>query len=148
MTNIIKLIKYEEGWRSKPYMCSENYPTVGFGFKIGTKNADINQFKFTLPENVGEVWLTTYLDDLVNELAQNELNLLTCSSRDAVLISMAYQMGVSGLLKFKMCLAAYQAGDWDEAAKQMLDSRWARQTPKRANRHAEQMKTGVWCDLY
>lgn len=49
-----------------------------------------------------------------------------------VMIEMAYQMGVTGFSKFKLFLAALHVGDHNEAAKQMLDSRWARQTPSRA----------------
>lgn len=63
--------------------------------------------------------------------------------RQDVLMNMAYQMGVKGLLKFKATLSAVQAGEWDHAAAQMLSSAWASQTPKRAQRLAAQMRTGT-----
>lgn len=64
--------------------------------------------------------------------------------RRAVVEGMAFQMGVAGLLGFSSTLALVQAGQYAEAARQMLTSKWARQTPARAARLAEQMKTGEW----
>lgn len=56
-----------------------------------------------------------------------------------VLIEMAYQMGVSGLLDFKKTLYAVKTKDYIGASKQMLQSLWARQTPKRAETLARKM---------
>lgn len=64
--------------------------------------------------------------------------------RQGVLLNMAYQMGVEGLLKFKNTLASVKARQWTAASVGMLDSLWAKQTPERAGRLAKQMQTGVW----
>lgn len=64
--------------------------------------------------------------------------------RRAVLINMGFQLGVAGLLGFKNTLAFVQAGEYPEAASNMLRSRWAKQTPARANRLSRQMADGVW----
>lgn len=65
-------------------------------------------------------------------------------ARQAVLLGMAFQMGTSGLLGFKNTLKMIQAGDWLGASEGMLNSLWAKQTPARANRMSEQMRTGQW----
>ena len=49
-----------------------------------------------------------------------------------VLVEMAYQIGVSGLLKFAKMLAKLEQGEYVQAAQEGLDSRWAKQTPGRA----------------
>ena len=64
MSSIYALLRLEEGWRSKPYLCTENYPTVGFGFRIGPKGADITLYQFSLPVRAGEAWLDTLLSNL------------------------------------------------------------------------------------
>lgn len=64
--------------------------------------------------------------------------------RHAVLIAMAFQMGTEGLLQFKNTLARVRAGNYAGAASGMLQSKWATQTPARAQRMAEQMRTGQW----
>lgn len=65
-------------------------------------------------------------------------------ARKGVLINMAFQMGVTGLLGFKNTLALVQAGKYQEAAKGMMQSKWASQTPARAQRLSNQMATGEW----
>ena len=65
-------------------------------------------------------------------------------ARKGVLTNMAFQMGVAGLLGFKNTLALIQSGKYQDAAKAMLQSKWATQTPARANRLSRQMETGIW----
>lgn len=62
--------------------------------------------------------------------------------RQAVLLSMAYQMGVEGVLGFRGALGQMALGNWDGAAQMMLDSDWARETPARAEALATMMRTG------
>lgn len=64
--------------------------------------------------------------------------------RQAVLLSMAFQMGMAGLLKFVNTLAAVRDEHYALAADGMRSSKWAQQTPRRANRLAQQMSSGAW----
>jgi lysozyme len=66
------------------------------------------------------------------------------SVRQGVLMNMAFQMGINGVMAFQQMLAKVQGGDYAAAADQMLQSKWATQTPERANRLAKQMRDGVW----
>lgn len=63
--------------------------------------------------------------------------------RQAVLLSMVYQMGLAGLLGFHDALADMEDGAYARAALDMLGSAWARQTPRRAGVLSTQMRTGV-----
>lgn len=65
-------------------------------------------------------------------------------ARKGVLLNMSFQMGVEGLLGFHTTLARVQSGDYIGAADSMLQSKWANQTPQRANRLADQMRYGKW----
>jgi lysozyme len=65
-------------------------------------------------------------------------------ARQGVLINMAFNIGVRGLLNFQKMLTAVEAGQWGIAAKEMLDSKWARQVPQRAARLAQQMEDNLW----
>ena len=60
--------------------------------------------------------------------------------RAAVLVNIAYNFGVTGLMAFHKMLAAAQAGDWDTAGAEIVDSQIA---PNRARRLSVQMETGV-----
>ena len=152
MPNITSLLQYEEGFREKPYLCSEGYPTVGTGIRIGPKGAALSNYQFTVPREVDAVWLQYKLNECMRDMLSNEriskaINVLD-EARTAVLVSMAYQMGVAGLAQFKNTLYLVETKQFEEAAKAMLDSKWARQTPNRARRHAEQMRSGLWCPEY
>jgi len=59
--------------------------------------------------------------------------------RQDVVVQMAYQLGVAGLMTFTQTLACLRSGDWSGAAAHMLDSRAACQTPARWKRQARQM---------
>ncbi|MDA0338133.1 MAG: glycoside hydrolase family protein [bacterium] len=61
-------------------------------------------------------------------------------NRQRVLVSMAFNMG--SLSAFKRMLAAIAMEDWDEAARQMTDSRWAVQVGNRALELSQMMKEG------
>ena len=63
--------------------------------------------------------------------------------RQDVLVNMAYNMGLHGLLAFHNTLTFIEAGHYTEAAIGMLNSAWAHQVPSRANRLAMQMRTGA-----
>jgi lysozyme len=64
--------------------------------------------------------------------------------RRAVLVNMAFQMGTKGLLAFHRTLGSIEDGQYGEAAVEMLDSTWAKQTPARAMRLATQMESDEW----
>ena len=53
---------------------------------------------------------------------------------------MMFNMGRPRLSRFHKMKKAVDSSDWTEAANQMLDSKWARQVPNRANRLIERMK--------
>ncbi len=64
--------------------------------------------------------------------------------RRAVLENMSFQMGVDGLLQFSNTIGLVRSRQYAAAAAEMLKSKWAQQTPVRATRLAEQMRTGAW----
>ncbi|SHN39985.1 glycoside hydrolase family protein [Rhizobacter sp. OV335] len=64
--------------------------------------------------------------------------------RLGVLLNMAFQMGIDGLMAFENTLVMIEQREWEKAAKAMLQSKWAGQTPERARRLAEQMRTDAW----
>ena len=66
---------------------------------------------------------------------------LNATRRD-VLVEMVYQLGAKGVLKFKRMLAALEAGDYETAADEMLDSLAARQTPQRWAELSKLMREG------
>lgn len=152
MSDIIKLLNYEEGFSARPYYCSAGYPTIGIGQRIGPKGAPLSLYEFTVSRTVGTVWLSELIQQKVADMSAHS-NITAAMSacndaRKSILISMAYQMGADGLAKFANTLKAIAEQRWSDASAGMLNSKWARQTPSRAKRHAQQMLTGTWCQDY
>jgi lysozyme len=65
--------------------------------------------------------------------------------RQVVLANMAFNMGMPTLLTFGRMLGALAEKDWDRAAAEVLDSKWARQVGSRATELAELMRRGDAC---
>jgi len=59
---------------------------------------------------------------------------------------MVFNLGPGGFGKFKKAIAAMKKEEWEEAANEMLDSRWARQVGNRAKELAAMMRTRLWQD--
>jgi lysozyme len=57
---------------------------------------------------------------------------------------MAFNLGIAGLQRFTKFLAALEQKDYETAATEMLDSVWAEQVGRRAQRLAAQMRSGAW----
>jgi len=64
--------------------------------------------------------------------------------RRAVVLNMMFNLGAPRFAGFKKMLAALGHADFATASDEMLDSKWAMQVGKRADRLAKMMKTGEW----
>ncbi len=97
------ILKSEEGWREKPYYCSENYPTIGYGFRIGERYSPLPDR--TMSREEGDKKLSEWIEAFTYSLSGNadtKLAFNNCNyDRQAIMISMVYQLGMYGLLKFK-----------------------------------------------
>jgi lysozyme len=63
-------------------------------------------------------------------------------ARQRALANMSFNLGMPTLKQFRNMLSALEAGDFDTAAREALDSRWARQVGARAERIARQFREG------
>ena len=134
----ITLIKKHEGYRSKVYVCSEGKETIAYGRNVSPTGPGIS-------EDEAEYMLRNDIDKCKCDLIKQAPYFLKLDEvRRGVLINMRFQLGLRGLLGFRKFLAAMSVGDYIEAANEMLDSRWARQTPERALQLAEMVRSGEW----
>ena len=137
--NITRLLRGEEGEVLTEYKDHLGYSTIGVGRLIDARKGG----GITAEESA-------YLlnNDIQKKLSELERKLPWIKELDearrGVLLSMAFQMGTEGLLGFKNTLEMVRTGRYTDAAKGMLNSLWAKQTPQRAKRHSEQMRTGKW----
>ena len=124
MSRLLKRIKHHEGFRSRVYKCTEGYDTIGYGFAIKDLEMD---------EDVAELILMKKLDDLMNRIIKtfDWWKSAEDNVKDVV-IEMCYQLGIRGFSKFKKTINHLENKRYGKASAEMLDSKWARQTPNRA----------------
>jgi len=125
-------IKADEGLNLKPYFCTANKLTIGYGRNIEQNGITQCEAEYLLKNDVNECYLA--LKNKFNWF--NQLN----AARKSVLVNMVFNLGLPTFLQFKKMIAAIENKDFSEAANQMLNSRWAQQVGKRAQRLAKQMK--------
>ena len=126
---LIERLMVNEGFRSKVYKCSEGFDTIGYGFAI--KDLELTEEEASML--------------LANRVSQKHLKLLDNlewykdmpPEIQGVILEMVYQMGLSGFKKFKKAIAHMKNKEWQLASHEMLDSKWAKQTPSRANQLAD-----------
>lgn len=128
----------DEGFRSHAYQDSEGYWTIGHGILIDKRvggGITVEESRY-LYEN--------RLAICVRELERALPGLLESldEARGTVLVEMAMNLGMPRLRGFPLMIAALRVGAWDEAAKQMRNSRWYRQVGDRAERIATVIQYG------
>lgn len=144
-----KVIAFEEGFRAKPYKDSLGYPTIGYGIKLANKNANIDNFECEIPEPVARLWLEYHASKEEARLCKYSWFIDQRKDVQDILVSMCYQLGLSGLLGFKNMIKALSVNDIGTAATEALDSKWARSdSPNRAQRHARVIKGESIDDVY
>ena len=131
-TPLEQLVAADEGLRLMPYRCSAGVLTVGYGTA------------FPLTEHKAHLLLRHRLQGVLDQCERRFQWWSKLSpARQQVVASMGYQFGLNGLMGFRRMLAALERGDYDGAAREMLDSKWAKlDTPERAKRLAERMRRG------
>ena len=138
-----ELIK-DEGYKYEIYLDHLGYPTFGVGHLVLETDEEYGQPVGTpVSEKRILECLNNDIDIVCKELDQNmtwwsELD----DTRQRVLANMAFNLGLPRLGKFKNFLAAVQEQDWEKAAVEMMDSKWATQVGNRAVRLKEKMLNG------
>jgi lysozyme len=131
---LLSLLRKHEGLRLKPYRCTGGALTIGYGH-----NLDANGITQEDAERFLERDAQAALDCARAEVSNFDA---LSKARQSVLVSMVFQLGPSGFRQFRRTIELVERGDFAEAAKQMLLSRWAKQTPRRAEELARMMEQG------
>lgn len=135
MDALIEQLIDHEGLELKPYPDTVGKVTIGVGRNLDDKGITKEEAMYLLTNDVHETItkLKTYIPNVYNNMD---------TVRKRVLIDMAFNMGIYGLLKFKRMLAALRKEDYIEAALQMEDSKWYRQVKRRGKKLKEMMIHG------
>ncbi|MFA5378642.1 MAG: glycoside hydrolase family protein [Dehalococcoidia bacterium] len=142
-----EMLKRHEGLRLKPYPCSADVLTIGYGWNLSN----------ILPEDIASYLRVT--GEITRTMAERLLNISIetatrqCWSifprfggftekRQMALIDFVFNVGAGGTLKFKKALAAIETGDWEKAADEFQDSKWFKQVGDRGPEIVNMIREG------
>ena len=139
MNKLLESVKKHEGFRDTVYLDTLNKRTVGYGH-LCVENywEDGKKYDKEYLEEILEKDLQSAIDQADDMCS----NLTISDDAKIIIIEMIFQLGGTGVSKFRKMWAALQENppNYFEAHVQMLDSKWSKQTPARASEMAEQMQ--------
>ncbi|TDO97442.1 glycoside hydrolase family protein [Marinomonas balearica] len=131
-----ELVAEHEGLALKPYLCPEGKLTIGYGRNIEDNGVSAKEAAILLSSDIEST-----LEQLGCLACFRSLNL----ARKVVLVDMCFNLGYPRFTLFKRMIAALNQQNYELAALEMMDSKWAQQVGKRAQRLSKIMKTGQFC---
>ena len=133
---LIEQLKRDEGLRLDVYRDSEGLLTIGYGHCLDRKG---------ISKKVADEML---MDDLLDAQLIRRVRFpwteTLSEPRQAAFVNLIFNLGGGGLNTFKKFLVAAQAAEWDVAAAELLDSKYAQQVGERAVRIAQQLAEDKW----
>jgi lysozyme len=135
-------VKLSEGFRDHIYKDTEGFATIGWGHKVVYED-NFEEGKTYTKEELQEVFdkdLNNAIGLARQLMEENDVRDLPTTAQHT-LTEMCFQLGKSGVSKFRNMWKALQEGNFIGASYEMLDSKWNKQTPNRCKKLADQMKS-------
>jgi len=134
ISHLRNLIVAQEGFSQFPYLDTDGVMTIGYGRNLVDRGISAPEALYLLDQDI--FYFQQKLRD--NLECFDDLN----EARQIALISMCFNLGVNGFLKFDKMIRALDRGRYDVAACEMLESKWATQVGKRATDLARIIESG------
>lgn len=147
LNELINELKREEGFRDRIYQCSEGVDTIGYGFNV----AYLSKAELELNDGVIEPMSEEVADKILELKVRALINSVdnwypwVDELPEAIkigLYDMAYQLGIASFGSFKNTHKYLQAKEYDKAIENIKNSKWAKQTPKRAKNLIKRLING------
>ena len=138
MNKLIDMLKRQEGKSRWAYEDHLGYVTVGVGRCLDPEKGlglSDDEIDYLLRNDITRCYQELDVFDWFHNLDE---------TRQHAIVSMLFQLGLPKFLEFKKTLAFLAGGKYSQAAEEMLDSRWARQTPNRAREISYMVETGQY----
>lgn len=135
---LVAEIQRDEGCRLSAYRDSLNFLTIGYGRLIDERRGG-----HISPEEALYL-LANDIQRVIAQLTPHDWYSAQDPVRQAALINLAYNLGVTGLLGFPKFLLHMGAKEYAEAAAQLTGTLWHKQVGVRADRIIKQIESGAW----
>ena len=136
---LLESVKKHEGYKNTVYLDTRNKRTVGVGHLcVEDFWEDDKEYEESFLMDILQKDLQGSIDG-AEDLCKG---LKISDDAKILIIEMIFQLGKTGVKKFRNMWKALQQDppQYDVAATEMLDSRWAKQTPNRAKEMSDHMR--------
>ena len=138
MSNLIEMLKRHEGVRSHVYLCSAGYETIGVGRNIADSGLGLS-------DDEVEYLLNNDIERVRQELTDSYFWFPALNeARQDAMIDICFNLGLTRLRGFVNAIEAMSREQFDVAADEFMDSRWATQVGNRANEITEMIRVGEY----
>ena len=149
--DLIDFTAKHEGFRNKIYKCPAGKYTIGYGRNLEKSrhlsNKELEEWQSkSISKQLAYEWLLEDLKEAEQQIDDfiKTKNIGISQTRKEILVAMNYQMGIGSFRQFRKFTIALQNNDYKLASLEMLDSKWAKQTPRRAIELSLAMWKGQW----
>jgi lysozyme len=132
----MQLLRLHEGYRQFPYLDTVGELTIGIGRNLNALGIGEHEANMLLRNDLNRCY-----GELIHHLPYF---VVQTETRKIVLLDMCFNLGIKKLLSFKRTLKHIKDSEYEQASKEMLNSKWARQVGNRAVRLSEMMRTNLW----
>ena len=135
MSDLISMLKRHEGRSLKPYLCTADKLTIGYGRNLEDMGISEDEATYLLQTDIDRCYSELSVFTWFHELDQ---------IRQEALISMLFNLGLPRFLNFKKMIARLMAKEYSQAAEEIINSLYARQVGDRANELAYMIERGEY----
>ena len=131
-------IKKHEGFVAKVYLDSLDKATIGYGHLLTEEDDFVEGVIYD--KDILEALFDKDFDKAKQGMEELVGTLDIAMAAKGIIIEMVFQLGKTGVYKFKNMFAALNEFDYTRAAEEMLNSAWYRQTPSRCEELSNLMR--------
>ena len=137
LNSLKEQIAKHEGYEPKVYKCTNGYDTIGYGFAIKALYMDKEVADLILDQKINKILKRISADEDWGDWFLEKPQAI-----QEVLINMIYQIGFSGVKRFRKTIQYIKDDNFLMASEEMLDSKWAKSdSPNRAKELSEIVKS-------
>jgi lysozyme len=135
MKRLIAMLQRHEGLRLKPYLCTADKLTIGYGRNLDDMGISEDEALYLLQNDIDACYSELNVFNWFQELDQ---------VRQEALVDMRFNLGLPRFLSFKKMIARLIAKEYSQAAEEIINSLYARQVGNRANELAYMIERGEY----
>jgi lysozyme len=138
ISDVIARLKTDEGFGPYVYLDTRGFSTLGYGFCVDRRGGS------PIPDSIAQAWLTLVAAQAQSEAANYPWWTNLDDARQNIVTCLIYNLGKPVFDTFTLMQAALAAGNWQEAANELQNSKWYTEVGARGPLYVQILANGNW----